>query len=93
MCCRISNLEGSSPVLDIPVSGKALMPLCHFELERSDYLDKHLPSTGPANMDHSNTRVIQFSVHGVGVVTTKYESILIRSNSVMLKCSDKLGQK
>ena len=72
-CVRISNLEASSSVLELPVSGTSLMPLCHFELESSDYLDECVSNTlvAGAVVDHSNTRVLEFSVHGVGVVSTK----------------------
>jgi len=69
---RISNLEASAPVLELPVSGRSLMPMCHFELEHSDYLDaNHVPATLAAKVDHTNTRVLEFSVHGVGVVNKK----------------------
>ncbi|XJO77830.1 hypothetical protein BDV3_002359 [Batrachochytrium dendrobatidis] len=69
--CSIPNLGKDAKPLSLTVRGTSLRPLCHFELEDSDYLtserrnpDCDLDNTVPAILD-PNIRVIEFSSCGV----------------------------
>ena len=53
------------------------MPFCHFELEKSNYLIKRVAKVGssisPLEIDQAKTKVLEFTVCGVGVVGTRSE--------------------
>uniref|UniRef100_A0A8C8B419 HYDIN protein n=1 Tax=Otus sunia TaxID=257818 RepID=A0A8C8B419_9STRI len=64
MLCSIPNLRPNQKGPEVAVKGRSLMPLCHFELEDSDYITakRRVPELqGPkgASLD-LNTRVIEF---------------------------------
>nr|KAJ3422703.1 hypothetical protein HK105_006819 [Polyrhizophydium stewartii] len=69
--CSMPNLAKDQKLLQIPVHGTSLRPLCHFELEESDYVasERRNPDRGvtdgvPAVLE-PNTKVIEFSSCGV----------------------------
>uniref|UniRef100_A0A8C8EBQ1 HYDIN protein n=1 Tax=Otus sunia TaxID=257818 RepID=A0A8C8EBQ1_9STRI len=69
MLCSIPNLRPNQKGPEVAVKGRSLMPLCHFELEDSDYITakRRVPELqGPkgASLD-LNTRVIEFEAIGV----------------------------
>ncbi|XP_074783220.1 hydrocephalus-inducing protein homolog isoform X2 [Athene noctua] len=69
MLCSIPNLRPNQKGPEVAVKGRSLMPLCHFELEDSDYITakRHIPELqglkGP--MLDLDTRVIEFEAIGV----------------------------
>lgn len=67
LICSIANLKDQqSPV--ITVSGRSLLPYCHFHLKDSDYLtgNRRNPEPhSPLTVD-PNTRVIEFTSLGIG---------------------------
>jgi len=70
--CSIPNLEQGCEEPVVIVSGRSLMPYCHFELPDSDYIRSgrhNLDLSGPirTSVFDSNTRVIEFMSTGVGV--------------------------
>ena len=71
----IPHLDSSCAPLEVGVSGKALMPYCHFELEPSDYLTTR-KSAGKADL--AKTQVIEFHSCGVGAKIVKYACIQAR---------------
>ncbi|XP_074748293.1 hydrocephalus-inducing protein homolog isoform X5 [Strix uralensis] len=69
MLCSIPNLRPNQKGPEVAVKGRSLMPLCHFELEDSDYITakRRVPELqGPkgATLD-LDTRVIEFEAVGV----------------------------
>ncbi|KAG7468631.1 hypothetical protein MATL_G00145140 [Megalops atlanticus] len=83
LVCSIPNLrEGQGPA--VAVSGRSLLPFCHFQLEDSDYLsggrrrpDQRGPHGAPprATLD-PNTRVIEISSVGVGTPVPRVFSVM-----------------
>ncbi|XP_015729352.1 hydrocephalus-inducing protein homolog isoform X2 [Coturnix japonica] len=70
MVCSIPNLKPDQKAPVVAVKGKSQRPRCHFELEDSDYITANrrkpeLPEPRGAVLDQ-NTRVIEFTVAGVG---------------------------
>lgn len=66
----IPNLKPDQKAPVVAVKGKSQRPRCHFELEDSDYITANrrkpeLPEPRGAVLDQ-NTRVIEFTVAGVG---------------------------
>lgn len=63
----------------IELKGRSLVPFCHFELEDSDYIsgarrNPELRGPGgapPGSALNPNTRVVEFSVCGIGVKSLK----------------------
>jgi hypothetical protein len=56
----------------LPVEGKSLMPVCHFELERSDYLtERRGGHTLEATADVSDAKVLEFAPCGLGLPATR----------------------
>lgn len=55
------------------------MPFCHFELEKSNYLDEQVAKDNSSvaatvaelGLDRANIRVLEFAVCGQGVVSTR----------------------
>ncbi|XP_056622256.1 hydrocephalus-inducing protein homolog isoform X2 [Triplophysa dalaica] len=92
LICSIPNLkDGESPV--ITVSGRSLLPYCHFHLKDSDYLtanrrDPELHSL--LNVD-PNTSVIEFTSVGIGTSVHREFGIVNPTNktySFMWRCED-----
>ncbi|TRY66381.1 hypothetical protein DNTS_003349 [Danionella cerebrum] len=67
LVCSIANLKDEqSPV--ITVSGRSLLPYCHFKIMESDYLTgnrRKYESLNPHSVD-PNTKVIEFTSMGIG---------------------------
>ncbi|XP_051512768.1 hydrocephalus-inducing protein homolog [Myxocyprinus asiaticus] len=92
LICSIPNLQGEqSPV--ISVSGRSLLPYCHFHLKDSDYLtgNRRNPELySPIFMD-PNTRVIEFTTVGIGTSVRREFSIVNPTNkpySFIWRCED-----
>lgn len=67
----MSHLDNSFSPLTLPVEGKSLMPLCHFELEQSTYLNEGGGHTLEASAEIGNARVLEFAPCGLGLLTTR----------------------
>ena len=65
----MSHLDSSSEPLEVVVSGRALMPYCHFELEPSNY--SPVQQNG-AERDLLNTQAVEFHSSGIGMKIVKY---------------------
>lgn len=77
---RIENLDPETPELVIAVTGRSLLPYCHFDIPESDYLsdnrrDPKLP--GPVDYEivdgvlPEDIRVIEINVIGIGKTHVK----------------------
>lgn len=76
--CRIENLSPDLEQLTIPVTGRSLLPYCHFALEESDYLTSGrrdpglmFPVLGGGDSNHlpddfATMRVLEFKIVGIG---------------------------
>lgn len=68
----MSHLDNSLSPLALPVEGKSLMPLCHFELEQSDYLSERGGGhTLEATAEIANARVLEFPPCGLRLLATR----------------------
>ena len=63
----IPHLDSSNEPLEVVVSGKALMPHCHFELEPSNY-----SVAGYNGGGGHGTQAIEFHSGGIGIKILKY---------------------
>ncbi|XP_066540500.1 hydrocephalus-inducing protein homolog isoform X2 [Hoplias malabaricus] len=98
LLCSIPNLKDEQgPVLT--VSGRSLLPYCHFHLEDSDYLSSirrnpelYNPHGAPARTTlDPNTKVLEFTSVGVGTVICREFSIVNPTNkpySFLWSCED-----
>ncbi|KAL6479129.1 hypothetical protein MHYP_G00125620 [Metynnis hypsauchen] len=98
LLCSIPNLKDKQgPV--IALSGRSVLPYCHFHLDNSDYLSGNRrnpelcdPHGAPprATLD-PNTKVIEFTSIGVGTVICREFSIVNPTNkpySFLWRCED-----
>ncbi|MFT7810485.1 hydrocephalus-inducing protein homolog isoform X1 [Arapaima gigas] len=94
LICSIQNLK-EEPGPTMLVSGRSLLPYCHFHLEESDYL-----SAGRRNPDlrgtcvDPSTRVIEFAAVGIGTPFPRTFNIVNPTKkpySFMWRCED-LGE-
>ena len=70
--CSMSHLDNSLSPLALPVEAKSLMPLCHFELEQSDYLSEQGGGhTLEASAEIANAKVLEFAPCALGQCTTR----------------------
>lgn len=68
----ISHLDNSYSSLTLPVEGKSLMPMCHFDLECSDYLtERGGGHTLESTAELADARVLEFPPCGLGLLATK----------------------
>ncbi|KAM6253129.1 hydrocephalus-inducing protein homolog [Porphyrio hochstetteri] len=69
MLCRIPNLNPDQKGPEVTVKGRSLMPICHFELEDSDYITakRHDPELhGPEEPElNLNRKVIEIAAVGL----------------------------
>ncbi|XP_075181569.1 hydrocephalus-inducing protein homolog [Anomaloglossus baeobatrachus] len=89
LTCSIPNMspEEQEPVL--PVTGRSLLPYCHFQLEDSDYISsgrRNPELCGPRGAPSGttldpNTRVIEFMSVGVQTKSSRTFSIVNPTNS------------
>ncbi|XP_035381538.1 hydrocephalus-inducing protein homolog [Electrophorus electricus] len=98
LVCSIPNLQGEQgPV--ITVSGRCLLPYCHFNLENSDYLSMNRRNpelrgphgAPPRTTLDPDTKVIEFTSLGVGTSVCREFSIINPTNkpySFLWKCED-----
>ena len=69
----MSHLDNAYSPLTISVEAKSLMPLCHFELEQSDYVSERGGGhTLEASVELSNAKVLEFSPCGIGQLATRF---------------------
>ena len=74
-----TNLQPNTQGFSIPVSGRSLLPYCHFEVEESDYVsggrrNPELSGPGgapPGSTLDPSTKVIEFKSCGVKVKNLK----------------------
>ena len=74
-----ANLQPDTQPFSIPVSGRSLLPYCHFDLEESDYIsggrrNPELRGPGgapPGSTLDPSTKVIEFKSCGVKVKNIK----------------------
>ncbi|XP_053973139.1 hydrocephalus-inducing protein-like [Hylaeus volcanicus] len=80
LSCVIENLDPNMPDLTIPVTGRSLLPYCHFDVQESDYItsgrrDPQRPGPLGRGIEDpalwQNIRVIEFKVVGVGETHVK----------------------
>lgn len=65
-------MDSSLNPLALPVEGKSLMPLCHFDLAESDYLNRRVG--GGHTLESSEivgAKIVEFSPCTLGLVTSK----------------------
>ncbi|XP_077145064.1 hydrocephalus-inducing protein homolog isoform X4 [Ranitomeya variabilis] len=99
LTCSIPNMSpgGQEPVL--PVTGRSLLPYCHFQLEDSDYISsgrRNPELCGPRGAPSGttldpNTRVIEFTSVGVQNKSSRTFSIVNPTNglySFLWTCED-----
>ncbi|XP_067276661.1 hydrocephalus-inducing protein homolog isoform X2 [Pseudorasbora parva] len=92
LICSIPNLKDEqSPV--ITVSGRSLLPYCHFHLKDSDYLTGNRRNLEPhsALTVDPNTRVIEFTSVGIGTSVRREFGIINPTNkpySFIWRCED-----
>lgn len=68
----IPHLDNSLSPLLLPAEGKSLMPLCHFELEESDYLsEKGGGYLLEGNTETTSARVLEFAPCSLGHRTSR----------------------
>ncbi|KAM6252821.1 hydrocephalus-inducing protein homolog [Porphyrio hochstetteri] len=70
MLCRIPNLNPDQKSPEVTVKGRSLMPICHFDLEDSDYItakrrDPELQGPEEPELD-LNRKVIEIAAVGLG---------------------------
>ena len=82
-CGSIPHLDSSNGPLEVVISGKALMPHCHFELEPSDYSVTR--QSGGEGSAHS-TQAFEFHSAGIGIKIVKYVHILSRGQLYSYFC-------
>ncbi|XP_015224105.2 hydrocephalus-inducing protein homolog isoform X3 [Lepisosteus oculatus] len=98
LVCSIPNLkDGQGPTM--AVSGRSLLPYCHFDLEDSDYISSSRrnpelrgPQGAPprATLD-PNTRVLEFTSVGITTTTSRVFSIMNPTSSAysfLWRCED-----
>ncbi|CAM4581517.1 unnamed protein product [Leuciscus chuanchicus] len=92
LICSIPNLKDEqSPV--IAVSGRSLLPYCHFHLKDSDYLtgNRRIPEPHSSLTVDPNTRVIEFTSVGIGTSVRREFGIINPTNkpySFIWRCDD-----
>ncbi|XP_051727085.1 hydrocephalus-inducing protein homolog [Ctenopharyngodon idella] len=92
LICSIPNLKDEqSPV--IAVSGRSLLPYCHFHLKDSDYLtgNRRNPDPHSSLTVDPNTRVIEFTSVGIGTSVCREFGIINPTNklySFIWRCDD-----
>ncbi|XP_075998117.1 hydrocephalus-inducing protein homolog [Genypterus blacodes] len=91
LVCSIPNLQEGIQCPSITVSGRSLLPHCHFDLEDSDYItgNHRRPELKGALDPH--TRVIEFNSIGFSAHTTRQFSVLNPTNkdyTFKWKCED-----
>ncbi|KAI4885088.1 hypothetical protein NFI96_023140 [Prochilodus magdalenae] len=96
LLCSIPNLKDQQGLV-IAVSGRSLLPYCHFHLENSDYLSgNNLGLCEPngtslrSTLD-SNTKVIEFTLIGIGTTMCREFSIVNPTNkpyTFLWRCDD-----
>ncbi|XP_073706753.1 hydrocephalus-inducing protein homolog [Garra rufa] len=92
LICRIPNLKDEqSPVIN--VSGRSLLPYCHFHLKDSDYLtgNRRNPELHSPLIVDPNTRVIEFTSVGIGTSVQREFGVINPTNkpySFIWRCED-----
>nr|XP_055030475.1 hydrocephalus-inducing protein homolog [Misgurnus anguillicaudatus] len=95
LICSIPNLKDEqSP--KIAVSGRCLLPYCHFHLKDSDYLTANRRNTELQSLPNvdPNTRVIDFTSVGIGTSVRREFGIVNPTNkpySFIWRCEDLRG--
>ncbi|XP_075998116.1 hydrocephalus-inducing protein homolog [Genypterus blacodes] len=91
LVCRIPNLQDGIQCPSITVSGRSLLPHCHFDLEDSDYISGNRRNPEFKSALDPHTRVIEFNSVGLSTQTTRHFSVLNPTNktySFKWKCED-----
>ncbi|XP_028304635.1 hydrocephalus-inducing protein homolog isoform X2 [Gouania willdenowi] len=65
LVCSIPNLKDGDLSPSISVSGKSLLPHCHFDLEDSDYLSGNRRSSEFISSLDPETKVLEFTTFGI----------------------------
>ncbi len=73
----IQNLHKDMDPLSFRVTGTASRPICHFDIERSTYLDRRQPSE---LVLPSNTQVVEFTSLGIDVLNSRRFMIVNPTN-------------
>ncbi|XP_073081517.1 hydrocephalus-inducing protein homolog [Manis javanica] len=88
--CQIPNLPPGEQGPVLSAKGRSSLPICHFDLQDSDYLSSHrrhpdLRGPGGGALD-PNTRVIEFSSVGIGGKNLRTFTILNPTSSTYSFC-------
>ncbi|XP_073515931.1 hydrocephalus-inducing protein homolog isoform X2 [Phyllobates terribilis] len=90
LTCSIPNMSPGEQEPLLPVTGRSLLPYCHFQLEDSDYISsgrRNPELCGPCGAPSGttldpNTRVIEFTSVGVQTKSSRTFSIVNPTNSL-----------
>ncbi|KAM3920677.1 hydrocephalus-inducing protein homolog [Leptodactylus fuscus] len=88
--CRIPNMSPGDQEPMLPVTGRSLLPYCHFQLEDSDYISsgrRNPELCGPRGAPSGttlepNTRVVEFTSVGVRTKNSRTFSIVNPTSSL-----------
>ncbi|XP_063801928.1 hydrocephalus-inducing protein homolog isoform X2 [Pseudophryne corroboree] len=89
LACSIPNLHPDEQKLFIPVTGRSLLPYCHFQLEDSDYITngrRNPELRGPRGAPSGttldpNTRVVEFTAVGIKIKVSRTFGIINPTDS------------
>ncbi|KAF7656194.1 hypothetical protein LDENG_00045050 [Lucifuga dentata] len=91
LICSIPNLQHGNQPPCIPVTGRSLLPHCHFDLDDSDYITGNHCNPEFRGLLDPHTRVIEFNSVGLFAPTARCFSVLNPTNksySFKWKCED-----
>ncbi|KAM8849594.1 hydrocephalus-inducing protein homolog isoform 2-T2 [Spinachia spinachia] len=91
---RIPNLQDGDEAPCVSVSGRSLLPHCHFQMDDSDYISGNRRNPDFRGALDPNTRVIEFSSVGLSVPSKRCFSVVNPTNkpyAFKWRCGDTGG--
>ncbi|XP_053175951.1 hydrocephalus-inducing protein homolog [Scomber japonicus] len=94
LLCSVPNLQDEDQAPCISLCGRSLLPICHFDIEDSDYISGDRRSPEFRDTLDPNTRVIEFNAMGFSVPTKRCFSVVNPTSklySFKWRCEDTNG--